>query len=316
MPQEDKVSVFDIFIKHFNAFSESAFQKLSEDQEYRRHAQLYHYTSLQSLQKTIEDQSLRATSIYMLNDPNELIYGHQQISDWFLRDVNDKISAIPRYKSIYGFPAFVFSLTELNDDMYFWEKYGDKHKGIRIGFTPENLIRYWRELHGVQVILTPVIYQGNNQSFMGEYSDEFIGFKEDFVQEINNHISKDGSDYIESCNLAYCSALIASLIKQKEWALEKEWRIVCIPVGHAHESIIGDFSSGYTSARLENKTETTLALLTNIGHDGVAQKDVLKIGSLAGNIEFVQYAIQLLFKKQTGDNYFTDNISQSVIATR
>lgn len=318
MTQKDKDpnSVFEIFIELFNNFSESAYQKLEEDQDFRQHAQLYHYTSLQSLQKIIENLTFRATSIYMLNDPNELLHGYQQISNWFLGDINKKISTITRYKSIYGFPAFVFSLTELNDDMHFWEKYGDKHKGIRIGFTPENLSRYWRKINNVQVILTPVIYQNYDQSFIGVYAKEFIDFKNNFVQKIKSYISKNELDDREVNNLAYCSSLISSLIKRKEWALEKEWRIVCIPGGYVHESIIGDFSGGVASAKLENKSEETWALLTNRGHDGLAHKDVLKIGHLAGNIEFIQYTIQLLFKKHAGCNYFNENISQSAIVTR
>lgn len=313
---EDSNSVLKIFTELFNDFSEKAYQKLEKDKDFRQHAQLYHYTSLQSLQKIIESQSFRATSIYMLNDPNELEHGYQQLSKWFLGEKNKKISETKRYKSIYGFPAFVFSLTELNDDMHFWDKYGRKHKGIRIGFTPENLVRYWRKLNNTQVFLTPVVYQDYDHSFMGDYAKDFTDFKSDFVEKINKYTSDNELGDRELDDLAYCSSLIASLIKRKEWALEKEWRIVCIPNGHAHESIIGDFSYGVPIAKLENKSEDTLALLTNRGHDGLAHKDVLKVGYLAGNTEFIQYTVQLLFKKQTGCNYFNENISQSAIVTR
>ena len=110
--------------------------------------------------------------------------------------------------------------------------------------------------------------------------------------------------------------MIATLIKRKEWSHEKEWRIICIPQGYLHNSIIGDFNSGSPIARLENKTYETLALLTNMGHDGMASKDVLKVGALAGNIENIRYTIQLLMKRQTGKNIFNDNISQSIINTR
>ena len=65
MTQKDEGpnSVFEIFIELFNSFSESAYQKLEEDQDFKQDAQLYHYTTLQSLQKIIERQSFRATSI-------------------------------------------------------------------------------------------------------------------------------------------------------------------------------------------------------------------------------------------------------------
>lgn len=313
---ENPKSVLEIFISNFSEFSDKVYQKLSETEEYKSNAQLYHYTSLQSFQKIIENQSFRATSIYMLNDPNELVSGFDQILNWFLEDINQKLSAKSYYKSFHKFPAFVFSLTELNDNMHFWEKYGDKYRGIRIGFTPENIIRYWRTIENIDAILAPVIYQNYENRFIGPYADDFIDFKHNFIQKINNYISQNGLDEKDANQLAYCSSLIASLIKRKEWEIEKEWRIVCIPGGYVHESIIGDFSSGGASVKLENKSEDTLALLTNRGHDGLAHKDVLEIGPLAGNIEFIKYTIQLLFKKQTGCNYFNDNISQSAIVTR
>ncbi len=309
-------NVLKIFIKHYNAFSEKAYVKLTESNSFRYNAQIYHYTSLQSLQKIIESQSFRATNIFMLNDPNELIHGSQQLSNWFISDIIKRLLHRAPLNSFHEFPVFVFSMTELNDDMHCWEKYGDKHRGIRIGFTPENLVEYWRKLEHVQVVLAPVIYHTYDQNFIGEYAEYFIQFKIDFVQEINNYISKNGLNEIDESNIKHCSTLIASMIKRKEWALEKEWRIICIPIGYLHESIIGDFSNGVASARLENKYNGTLDFLTNRGHDNLATKDVLKIGSLASDTESVRYALQLLFKRQTGQNYFNEIVTQSSIVTR
>ena len=86
--------------------------------------------------------------------------------------------------------------------------------------------------------------------------------------------------------------------------------------GHAHDNIIGDFSGGSAIAKLEIVDPYVLALLTNHGHDGLASKDVLKVGALAGDVESIQYTIQLLMKRKSGVNYFNDNISRSTIQTR
>jgi hypothetical protein len=70
------------------------------------------------------------------------------------------------------------------------------------------------------------------------------------------------------------------------------------------------------SARLKNDSENTLSIFTNSGQGNIASKDILKVGSLAGNREYIEYFIKLLFKNKTKSNYFEDVISQSQINTR
>lgn len=90
----------------------------------------------------IENESLRATNIHMLNDPNELVYGLNYVKSWFNSDISKKIECKSQKASDNGFSAFVFSLSELGDDMHQWDKYGNNHEGIRIGFTPEDFLNY------------------------------------------------------------------------------------------------------------------------------------------------------------------------------
>lgn len=306
----------DIFMNNFNEFAKSSYLKLSSDPDFKMEEQLYHYTSLENLQKIIEDGSFQASSIYMMNDPNELIHGYNQVSRWYLGEINNRIGSKERYRTIYGFPAFVFCLTEQTDDMYSWDKYGDHHKGIRIGFTPESLIEYWKHIDNATVILVPVIYQKYDNTFIGKYSEEFQDFRKKLVREINGYYSKNGFTDEDESNLAYYSALISSLIKREEWSIEKEWRIICITSGYVDELINGFFKNGEPFVKLVNTSEETLKMLTNKGHSGGASKDILKIGSLAGNVEYINYVITLLFRKKTKCNYFNDVVTQSMIQTR
>ena len=181
--------IIEIFLREFNRFAQKSFEILLENIEFSKEEQLYHYTSLISLQRIIESESLKATSIYMLNDPNELFHGREQIINWYIKNGAEKRLNLEREFAYVGFPAFVFSLTELEDDMHFWDKYGDKHKGIRIGFTPKNLIEFWRKLNTVEVILVPVVYQDYSKKYIGDYANVFNEFKKKISNEINSIIS-------------------------------------------------------------------------------------------------------------------------------
>lgn len=298
-----------IFLEKFNDFSLETIRVLNENENFINEAQLYHYTSLEALQAIIKNQSLRATSLLMMNDPNELIHGLDQINNWYHDNLGGKL----RNAKNSNFSAFIFSLSELKDDMNQWEKYGDNHKGIRIGFSIDKTIKYWRRLKNVDVLLFPVIYHEYSDKYIGEYSTAFLKFKKEFSQAIVSYFieKKDLTDS-ELNKLVFYNSIIASLIKRKEWASEKEWRIICIPQGPYNKNIIGEFYNGKARAKLENKDIETLKMLTN---DGLgAYKNILKIGCKAGNKEDIQYVLELLFRKQNQATNFI--ISKSEIQTR
>lgn len=293
-------SILDIFVEEFLTFSSNTIDILEKTEQFKQDNQFYHYTSLSSFQNVISNKSFRATSIYMLNDPNELVHGLPSLCKNLVPDVCRQINSNARTASIHGFPAFVFSLTELEDNMHFWDKYGDKHRGIRIGFTPGNLVEYWQDIDDVRVILAPVVYSCCENEFIGPYGKEFIDFKNSFVSRINAYKSGTELSPTDISNISFCMSIIASFIKRPEWSHEKEWRTLCIASGPFHSSIIGDFMGGAPVARLENKSPRTLEMLTNKGNSGRASKNVLKVGSLAGELDFIHYTTALLFKKATG----------------
>lgn len=151
---------------------------------------------------------------------------------------------------------------------------------------------------------------------MEPYGKLFEKFKNDFSNAINNHFIKNQITREDIQQLEFFTSLLSSHIKRKEWSSEKEWRIICISQGAFHESIIGDLNNGKTRVCLENKTPKTLKLFTNYEHNRMATKDILKLGSNAGNKEDIKYIIELLLKKQTGINCILRNISKSSIQTR
>lgn len=315
--KESQGYVMDTFSELFNKFSEKTLAALKESKEFRNDGLLYHYTSLQTLQAIIENQSFRATSIFMLNDPNELLHGHDYWAKWYCKEVNVERSRWDdRYKSYHGFSAFVFSLSELDDNMHMWEKYGNNHKGVRIGFSRTEVVDFWKQLKHVDVILVPVVYQQGDGNFIGPYASAFEEFRNELVRRVNAHFRENDVSSTNAQHLAWCTSLISTLMKRQEWAPEREWRVVILPGGFAHSNIIGDFSTGEAIAKLEIKSSKVLPMLRSHGPKRPAHRNVLKIGAHAGEKKHVQYTIQLLVNKSHGGNYFDDNISQSRIQTR
>jgi len=309
-------SINQLFADNLKNYEEVVFTILNEKKNYQKYQQLYHYTSLNTFQDIIRTNTLRATSIYMMNDPNELKLDYEPFLERVFKSIVVDKKFIHMYNNIYMFPAFSFSLTEREDDMYFWDKYGDKHRGIRIGFTPQNFIDYWKILEGIEVYLVPVIYQNYEGVYCGEYAKSFSEFQTNFINEIREYF--DAKEVIDTDRnmISYYSAIIASMIKREEWAIENEWRIICIARGHVDEAINGCIVNGIPKVSIENTGLKTLELFVNTKEKGLAAKNILKIGSLAENEEYIKYVLTLLFKHQTGVNYFNDNISRSIIQTR
>jgi hypothetical protein len=120
---------------------------------------VYHYTSLESLNKIInqaneQDLKLRATHIDFLNDytehsiaiyllKNKLIeYDNsldKSISKNFHTLLNDKRMSFFRYEEIDDLYPFIISFSECWDSLPMWNTYGNKSKGVALGFDKDKL---------------------------------------------------------------------------------------------------------------------------------------------------------------------------------
>lgn len=303
-------SIKEIFIKRFDEFALKADKVLLNSPEYLRHAQLYHYTSLEAIEGMIKSQSIRASSIFLMNDPNELVYGQKHYTSKFSNILPEQLRELYEGQSINNLSAFIFSLSELNDDMNQWEKYGNKHKGIRIGFTPENLLKFWKQIDNINVFLVPVVYH-TGSNYLDPYGRIFNEMESDFISDVNTYFNINENTIQDLNELKFFCSILSSMMKRKEWSSEKEWRIICFPNGVFHKNIHGNFLNGKSNIYLENKTVETLKMFTNDGHDSVASKDILKIGCNAGDDDHIGYILSLLYNKQV-----IMQVSQSDIQTR
>lgn len=301
----------DTFIKEFENFSMKADEIILNNPEYQKEEQLYHYTSLESIESMIQYKSIRASNIFLMNDPNELIFGQEHITNKLHHALSEKLKQSYKRQSINTFSAFIFSLSELSDDMNQWEKYGNKHKGIRIGFTPKNLLEFWSKIENITTFLVPVIYHDDHSEYIDPYGTIFKEMKNSFISKINGYYIDNEFNPSELNELKFFCSLISSMIKRKEWSSEKEWRIITIPNGVHHKNIKGSFKNGKSSIFIENESSDTLKMFTDEGHNGLAPKDILKIGCNAGNKEQIEYILTLLYDKKC-----IIQVSQSEIQTR
>lgn len=108
---------------------------------------LFHYTSEKSLFSIIESEKFWFTSIYYMDDKEELTFGYNisrsillsaiadgdKLTRMFCEELVDE-EDLRKIKSLFEFYSISFGL---KDDAQQWESYGDKAGGVAIGLSKE-----------------------------------------------------------------------------------------------------------------------------------------------------------------------------------
>lgn len=143
---------------------------------------LYHYTSFGTLSEILRHNSLRASDLRYLNDKNEfkiwfnafdnVMMAMKQKDDYlsfslFLDSIKEEIDSYRNYNS------YVTCFSHERDLLSLWEMYGDKCKGIAIGFDKNELL-------DMMFKYNKVVIKGKEPGFPGllqgdvEYSFEIV----------------------------------------------------------------------------------------------------------------------------------------------
>ena len=143
---------------------------------------LYHYTSFGTLNEILRHNSLRASDLRYLNDKNEfkiwfnafdnVMMAMKQKDDYlFFASFLDSIKKeIDTYRDYY---SYVTCFSHERDLLSQWEMYGDKCKGIAIGFDKNELINMMFEYNKVVINGKEPIFPGLLQGDV-EYSFENV----------------------------------------------------------------------------------------------------------------------------------------------
>jgi hypothetical protein len=142
-PIPDELQVFiDKFVRWQAAHVRAEEAKVHVD------VPLYQYTGLGALRGIIESESMWCTHYLCMNDPNELSHGIEVAHEVVKRLANSRADRRLRvFRDALcdllvpdNFPSnlvfYTASFTAQRDDVGQWERYGEKGRGVAIGFSP------------------------------------------------------------------------------------------------------------------------------------------------------------------------------------
>lgn len=208
---------------------------------------LYHYTTADGIMGIIKSNSLWATNIDFLNDPNELNYGINLCNE-ILSEISEihetfKISLQMflisllknrQEKEIIS-ELYIVSFCERQDVLGQWRLYGNYGKGYCVGINFENDYVLIPEINDgieeVDIPLTgkpkPIIYDIDLQKkliidIITKTNKEIITFSKKNKLNLNS----DDSFHILKYISRYIIENILPFIKKPEFSDEREWRIV------------------------------------------------------------------------------------------
>lgn len=198
---------------------------------------LYHYTSHKILRSIVEDQQLRISHVYYMNDANEIKYGAElfkavvaerqnretdQTLVGFLiefREWLNQLIGLPHY-------IFVFSLTEKGNLLSQWRAYTPSGEaGVSIGFSQEGLKKLAAE-RGFELI--QCLYDKKEQ--LSILNSELDAIVEKFIKDgpsINTAGRPANQKYLSYC-YQHSEWLLKTFcrIKDSYFQEESEWRLV------------------------------------------------------------------------------------------
>ncbi len=201
---------------------------------------LYHYTNWDSIVGILVSGEVWLTDSNYTNDPIEVIFSLEriavQLKFWatkhnFFKYFQDIISSIPK-----KYELFIFSMSELENDLSQWRAYGDDGAGFSIGFHKDvfrttSIANY----DGSEPILGKVIY---DELSLDRLCNLILKNVYDFLLMIEGR----GGDNAALLNNVIGHRFLAEILSEvflrvaalfKNWAYrnEKEWRLIyCWPI--------------------------------------------------------------------------------------
>ncbi len=185
---------------------------------------LFHYRKPgQRSENIVKNNELLFTAYESLPDKYEVILTHAHI----IRLISKRDLDHPFWHQVFNFflnisdnvSFYTLSLSDARDDLYLWQEYGGSNKGISFGFDFKTMPLPENNQSNVKYLLK-VIYQKDINTFdmrvnaLLDLANSFI----DQISEVNL--------------LEYSSILVTNLVsflpilKQDQYALEKEYRLV------------------------------------------------------------------------------------------
>lgn len=164
------------------------------------------YISLGTFHKMLQNKTFRMNSIISQSDTTETFY----LGDFLCDDYEDEFK---RFGNVLSEKKnLIASFTKNGDDIGMWYDYGDKGKGVCLGFS----LLGGQTLHQIQ-------YINEEKSPLNKYREQVKRLKE---EEIRIHFSSIDDH--------------RRFVKSSKYVDEKEWRLIVDYNGELNDDIYGD----------------------------------------------------------------------------
>jgi len=180
--------------------------RLLKDTEYLLNGtrKILHFTSLQTLYSIINEGNLRLYNLHNSNDPTEYRYAASFLEEIYKLQGFSHAEYIELLNHTKQY-SYIFSCTDISNvkNIDFWDKYGDKQKGVAIEFEIINNPSEWEFFYFAKV-------KYSQSDIFSELSSNW-----ESIQRKNNHIT-----YKINLNQ------LLSFHKSENWAKEEEIRLL------------------------------------------------------------------------------------------
>jgi hypothetical protein len=212
---------------------------------------LYHYTDQAGLLGILQSKAAWATHIQYMNDAQEFDHMLSLVRRWMYGQSGDLALHDPELHAMTValteaavVDAYVFSLSEKENQLSQWRGYGGSGGGFAIGFRAEPLFHRMKQIAGVEV--GKCVY---DESMQRQLVDDLLTY---CAAEIREWRRQSGGTrtlppYVsEALRTMYTSTIAsaAPYLKSPDFYEENEWRVVARTRHPATGKPIGSFELG------------------------------------------------------------------------
>ena len=225
---------------------------------------IFHYTSIDTLLKIINDKGIWATNIYFKNDVAEIFHAYEilskvlaskeyynELSNYHNNNASKIISKAKNY-------VFIISFSEDYDSHYMWEAYARKN-GIALGITIKKVIEVGNKNN---CYLQKCIYDDIEKV-------ERIEMIVDNISKKENSLEEKYEEIIDNVNRE------AAIYKKYEYRLENEWRLISVKKSIIDSNINYTFKNGLIIPYINIVTENSVFSKFVVG-PGHEQNEVME----------------------------------------
>ena len=192
-------------------------------------AELFHYTDLDGIAGILASRSLWLSKVSTLNDTSEVnlaVHHFRALAEDATKrapNAEGKLLAFAaeQLEHVRRTNICVGSFCEEPDSLSQWRFYGNDGRGIAIGFDSRELARMAQEhdVRLVRCVYDPEEHLEITRDLAGLLLDAYRSTRPDNDREVRELVTRFVSTFL----------LIAPVIKDHHFGLEREWRLVSMP---------------------------------------------------------------------------------------